>query len=58
MKNICGVCGAEKKYDLNRKIYKRCAPCNSRNVMRFYHNNKNLVLERNKIYSQNNKEYL
>ena len=57
MKNICGLCGAEKKYDHNRKIYKRCGPCNSRNVMRHYHNNKDIVLEKNKIYYQNNKEF-
>ena len=57
MKNICGVCGTEKKYDYNREIYKRCGPCNSRNVMRHYHNNKDMISEKNKNYYQNNKEY-
>ena len=38
-------------------MYKRCGPCNSRNVLRYYYNNKDVVLEKNKIYYQNNKEF-
>ena len=57
MRNICSVCGNEKKYDFNRDMYKRCGPCNSRKVLRYYYNNKDVVLEKNKIYYQNNKEY-
>ena len=57
MRNICSVCGTEKKYDFNRSMYKRCGPCNSRKVLRYYYNNKDLVSEKNKIFYQNNKEY-
>ena len=57
MKHICSICGTEKKYDFNRNMYKRCAPCNSRKVLRYYYNNKEAVSEKNKIYYQNNKEY-
>ena len=57
MNNICRVCGHEKKYDDSRKIYKRCSPCNSRKVLRYYYNNRDTLLEKNKNYYQNNKEY-
>ena len=57
MRNICRICGNEKKYDFNRGMYKRCGPCNSRKVLRYYYNNKDVFLEKNKIYYQNNKEY-
>ena len=57
MKNICGVCGTEKKFDYERNKYKRCGPCNSRSVMKIYNNNRDLFLEKNKTYYQNNKEY-
>ena len=58
MANICGVCNTEKKYDIERGKYKRCAPCNSRKVLKYYYNNKDIVLERNRNYYQNNKDYL
>ena len=58
MKNICGIRGTEKKYDYSRNIYKRCGPCIRKNVMRHYHNNKDICLEGNKKYYQDNKEYL
>ena len=57
MNNICRVCGSEKKYDYIKNIYKRCAPCNSRKVLRYYYNNRDILLEKNKNYYQNNKEY-
>ena len=57
MNNICRVCGHEKKYDSDHNIYKRCAPCNSRKVLRYYYNNRDTQLEKNKNYYQNNKEY-
>ena len=57
MNNICRVCGSEKKYDNIHNIYKRCAPCNSRKVLRYYYNNRDVLLEKNKNYYQNNKEY-
>ena len=57
MNNICRVCGTEKKYDNNRNIYKRCSHCNSQYVLRYYYNNRDAQLERNKNYYQNNKEY-
>ena len=57
MNNICRVCGYEKKSDDNRKKYKRCAPCNSGNVLRYYYNNRDMLLEKNKNYYRNNKEY-
>ena len=58
MINICGVCNTEKKYDNERSMYKRCAPCNRKKVLKYYYNNKDIVLERNRTYYQNNKEYL
>ena len=39
-------------------MYKRCAPCNRKKVLKHYYNNKEAVLERNRNYYQNNKEYL
>ena len=58
MKNICGICGSEKLYDNERNMYKRCAPCNRKKVMKHYNNNKETVQERNRNYYQKNKEYL
>ena len=58
MNNICRVCGTEKKYDTIRSKYKRCAPCNSYYVLRYYYNNRATQLERNKKYYQDNKNYL
>ena len=58
MNNICRVCGTQKQYDNNRNKYKRCAPCNSHYVLRYYYNNRDAQLQRNKNYYQNNKEYL
>ena len=57
MRNICRVCGNEKKYDCDRGVYVRCGPCNSRKVLRCYYNKKDICLERNRKYYQNNKEY-
>ena len=48
MRNICGVCGTEKKYDIDRDMYKRCAPCNRKKVLKYYYNNKDIVSERNR----------
>ena len=58
MSNICGVCTTEKVFDYERNMYKRCAPCNRKKVLKHYYNNKEAVLERNRNYYQNNKEYL
>ena len=58
MSNICGVCHTEKIYDNERNMYKRCAPCNRKKVLKHYYNNKEAVLERNRNYYQKNKEYL
>ena len=38
-------------------MYKRCAPCNSRKVLRYYYNNRDALLEKHKNYYQNNKTY-
>ena len=57
MRNICRVCGNEKKYDFIRGVYERCGPCISRKVLGYYYNNKDICLERNRKYYQNNKEY-
>ena len=36
MSNICGVCHTEKVFDNERNIYKRCAPCNRKKVLKHY----------------------
>ena len=56
MSNICGVCATEKVFDNERNMYKRCAPCNRKKVLKHYYNNKEVVLERNRNYYQNNKK--
>ena len=48
MSNICGVCATEKVFDNERNMYKRCAPCNRKKVLKHYYNNKEAVLERNR----------
>ena len=56
MSNICGVCHTEKVFDNERNIYKRCAPCNRKKVLKHYYNNKEAILERNKNRYQNKKQ--
>ena len=56
MSNICGVCHTEKVFDNERNIYKRCAPCNRKKVLKHYYNNKEAILERNKNRNQNKKQ--
>ena len=56
MSSICGVCSTGRKYDIDRGMYKRCAPCNSKKVLKYYYNNKDFVLAKHKNYYQNNKE--
>ena len=56
MSSICGVCSTEKKYDIDRGMYKRCALCNSKKVLKYYYNNKDIVLAKHKNYYQNNKK--
>ena len=58
MNNICGVCGTEKNYNSDRGMYKRCAPCNRKKVLKYYYNNKDICLERNKKYYQDKKRIL
>ena len=57
MKDFCGVCDTEKTFDYNNGKYKRCRPCNIKHVMAHYHKNREILLEKNKLYYQNNKEY-
>ena len=52
MSNICGVCATEKVFDNERNMYKRCAPCNRKKVLKHYYNNKEAILERNRNYYQ------
>ena len=56
MSNICGVCHTEKVFDYERNTYKRCAPCNRKKVLKHYYNNKESILERNKINYQIKKQ--
>ena len=55
MSNICGVCATEKVFDYDRNMYKRCAPCNRKKVLKHYYNKKEAILERNRNYYQNKK---
>ena len=57
MSNICGVYATQKINDNERNMYKHCAPCNRKKVLKYYYNNKETVLERNRIYYHNNIEY-
>ena len=57
MSNICGVCATQKIYDNERIMYKRCAPCKRKKVLKYYYNNKETVLETSRNYYHNNKEY-
>ena len=56
MSNICGVCATEKVFDNERNMYKRCAPCNRKKVLKHYYNNKEAILERNRNYYQKKNE--
>ena len=57
MKNICGVCGNEKRYDEYHRMYRRCDSCNTKHALKYYYNNKDKVLEKKRNFYHNNKEY-
>ena len=53
---ICKICNAEKIYDANQNLYKRCSVCNNKQSPKYYQDNRTKLLERLKKQRQNNKE--
>ena len=58
MSNFCRVGGSEEIHIEHHRLYKPCDSCNTKRVLKYYHNNKDKILEKKKFYYQNNKELL
>ena len=55
MKIICLVCGSEKRYYKDHRMFKRCDSFNTKHALNYYYNI-NKIGEKKKNYYQKNKE--
>ena len=53
---LCRVCGHEREYDNYHRIYVPCKKCASIRSAKYYQGNREKVLERSKLYRENNKD--
>ena len=55
---ICRVCGHEREYDNYHRLYVACKKCASRRCAKHYQKNREQILEKAKLYRENNKDKL
>ena len=55
---ICRVCGHEREYDNYHRLYVAGKKCASRRCAKHYRKNRETILEKAKIYQENNKDKL
>ena len=53
---ICRVCGHEREYDNNHRLYIACKICASRRCAKHYQKNREQILKKAKINRENNKD--
>ena len=58
MIKICRVCGHERDYDNYHRLYVACKKCASTRSAEHYQKNREKILERSKLYRENNKDKL
>ena len=51
MNKRCGVCGSEKRYDENHRMYRRGGLCNTKHALKFYFIIKDKRVEKKEKYS-------
>ena len=54
----CRVCGHEREYDNYHRLYIACKKCASRRCAKHYQKNREKILEKSKLYRENNKDKL
>ena len=54
----CRVCGHEREYDNYHRLYVACKKCASRPCAKHYQKNREKILEKSKLYRENNKDKL
>ena len=54
----CRVCGHEREYDNYHRLYVACKKCASRRCAKHYPKNREKILEKGKLYRENNKDKL
>ena len=54
----CRVCGHEREYDNYHRLYSQCKICAKRRCAEHYQKNREKILERSKLYRENNKANL
>ena len=54
----CRACGHEREYDNYHRLYVACKKCASRRCAKHYQKNREKILEKSKIYRENNKDKL
>ena len=55
---ICRVCGHERESDNSHRLYVACKKCASTRSAKHYQKNREKILERSKIYRENDKDKL
>ena len=53
---ICHNCGHEREYDNYHRLYVACKKCASIRCAKFYQKNREKILEKSKLYRENNKD--
>ena len=54
----CRVCGHEREYDNYHRLYVACKKCASRRCAKHYQKNREKILEKSKLYRENNRDKL
>ena len=55
---ICRACGHEREYDNYHRLYVACKKCASARSVKHYQKNREKILEKARIYRENNKDKL
>ena len=55
---ICLVCGYEREYDNYHRLYVACKKCSSIRCAKYYQKNREKLLEKSRLYRENNKDKL
>ena len=54
---LCGTCGNEKEYDNYHRLHVACKKCAKIRCAKYYQKNREKILEKSKLYRENNEEY-
>ena len=52
----CCNCGHEREYDTYHRMYAACKKCASIRCAKYYQKNRERILEKSRVYRENNKD--